>query len=114
MSLCLVLDTVSKVDKKRFLTVGKNVYKFTVEHLKNSKGNTMEVEPLVFETQNHEDVFKIVQIMDTKMDLDKNESTSLAIGLKLFSGVMLKHNDSEPFKQLMPHFKEFMKELKKS
>lgn len=85
--------------------MGKYQYKFTIEQIDNKKS-------LNFETSSHEDIFKIVQIMNEKMDLDESESTSLAVGLKLFSGVLLEHKDSEPFKQLMPHFKKFMKMIK--
>lgn len=85
--------------------MSKYQYKFTIEQLNSEKS-------LNFQTSSHEDIFKIVQMMNEKMDLDESQSTSLAVGLKLFSGVLLKHKDSEPFKQLMPHFKEFMKMIK--
>ena len=47
------------------------------------------------------------------MQLDDQDIKALVIGLKLFSEVMLKNKDSKPFKELLPHFKDFMKELKK-
>ena len=47
------------------------------------------------------------------MQLDDQDTKALVIGLKLFSEVMLKNKDTEPFKELLPHFKDFMKELKK-
>ena len=40
-----------------------NLYKFTIEHLEDSKGNNIEANPLVFETKNHDDIFKIVEKM---------------------------------------------------
>jgi hypothetical protein len=90
-----------------------NLYKFTIEHLEDSKGNSIETNPLVFETKNHDDIFKIVEKMEGKMQLDDQDTKALVIGLKLFSEVMLKNKDTEPFKELLPHFKDFMKELKK-
>ena len=90
-----------------------NLYKFTIEHLEDSKGNNIEANPLVFETKNHDDIFKIVEKMKGKMQLDDQDTKALVIGLKLFSEVMLKNKDSKPFKELLPHFKDFMKELKK-
>lgn len=90
-----------------------NLYKFTIEHLEDAKGNGVEVNPLVFETKNHDDIFKIVEQMEGKMQLDNQDTKALLIGLKLFSEVMLKNKDSKPFKELLPHFKNFMKELKK-
>ena len=47
------------------------------------------------------------------MQLDDQDIKALVIGLKLFSEVMLKYKDSKPFKELLPHFKDFKKELKK-
>lgn len=90
-----------------------NLYKFTVEQLEDSKGNSVEVHPLIFETRNHEDIFKIAEIMKTKIDLDEADTEAFAVGLKLFSGVMMTNKDNELIKQLMPHFKNLMKELKK-
>ena len=90
-----------------------NLYKFTIEYLEDSWGNSVEVNPLVFETKNHDDIFKIVEKMESKIQLDNQDTKALVIGLKLFSEVMLKNRDSKPFKELLPHFKNFMKELKK-
>jgi len=91
-----------------------HLYKFTVECLEDSKGNTADSNPLIFETRNHDDIFKIVERMQGKMDLDEADSTAFAVGLKLFGEVMLKNKDNELFRQFMPHFKDFMKGLKKS
>ncbi len=44
---------------------------------------------------------------------DENESAAFAIGLKLFREVMLHNRDSDVFKELDPHFSEFMKAFKK-
>lgn len=90
-----------------------NLYKFTIEHL-DSKSNTINSNPLTFKVRNHEDIFKIVEKMKQKKNFDEEDATSLVVGLKLFGSIILKNRDNAPFKQLFPHFKEFMKELKKS
>ncbi len=91
-----------------------HLYKFTIEHLEDSKGNTVESNPLIFETGIHENLFKITEMMNGKMDLDEADTTAFAVGLKLFGEVMLKNKDNELFKQFKPHFSHFMRELKKS
>jgi hypothetical protein len=94
--------------------MGGHLYKFTIEYLEDSKGNTVESNPLIFETRSHEDIFRIVEMMKAKMDLNENDATSFAVGLKLFGEVMLKNRENEVFKQFKPHFTNFMKELKRS
>lgn len=89
--------------------MSKNRYKFTVEKVTDQG---IDAKSLVFEATSHEDIFHIVQLMQEKMEFEKDETTSLAVGLKLFSTVLLKYKDRDPFKKLLPHFKEFMKELK--
>ncbi len=90
-----------------------HLFKYTIEHLEDPKGNTLSLSPLVFETKNHDDIFKIVEIMKGKMELDEVDATAFAVGLKLFGEVMLKNKDNELFKQFKPHFSDFMKEIKK-
>jgi hypothetical protein len=94
--------------------MSSHLYKLTIEHLEDSKGNTIESNPLIFETRNHENIFKIVEMMRGKIDLDEADATAFAVGLKLFSEVMLKNKENELFKQFKPHFGNFMKELKKA
>jgi hypothetical protein len=90
----------------------RNLYRCTVEQLEDSKGKAVEVSPLVFEASSPEDLFKIATVMQRKVDLAEPDATAFAIGLKLFSGVMIKNKDHERIKQLMPNLKDFMKKLK--
>jgi len=89
-----------------------HLYRITVEHLEDPKGNPVEVAPLSFQVKNHDDLNLIVQKVKEKGLFDEEDSTSLAIGLKLFREVMLKHRDSDVFAVLNPHFSEFMKDFK--
>lgn len=91
-----------------------NLYKFTIERVEDLKGNVTSASPLAFEARTHDDLFQIVEMMKGKVDFDEADVTAFAVGLKLFSGVMLKNKDNELFKRFKPHFSNFMKELKKS
>ncbi|MEL0614271.1 DUF3861 domain-containing protein [Marinomonas arenicola] len=91
-----------------------HLYKFTIEHLEDPKGNAVEASPLEFETRNHDDIFKIVETMKRKIDLDESDARELALGIKLFGEVMLRNSKHELFQEFRPHFSEFMKSLKKS
>ena len=46
--------------------------------------------------------------------LDDEAAKSFAVGLKLFSEVMLEHKNLPLFKDFMPHFGQFMKALKQT
>lgn len=50
--------------------------------------------------------------MLAREDFDKNTSTAFAIGLKLFSEVMLENKDHPLFEDFKPAFVQFMKKLK--
>lgn len=87
-------------------------YRVRIEHLEDAKGQPVSREPLSFEVGNHDDMFHIVELMRTRGDFDPDTSTALAIGLKLFSEVMLENKDHELFEDFRPHFVQFMKRLK--
>jgi hypothetical protein len=90
-----------------------HLYRVTLEHLEDAKGNPVAKAPLQFEVKNHDDLFDIVERVKAKQLFDDNEATACGLGLKLFREVMLQHRDSEVFKLLEPHFGEFMKAFKK-
>lgn len=90
-----------------------HLYKVTLEHLQDAKGQAVDDSKLVFETRNHDDIFKIVEMIKVKMDLEEADAIAFAVGLKLFGEVMLNNRDVELFKQFKPHMTDFMKQLKK-
>jgi hypothetical protein len=90
-----------------------HLYRLTLEHLEDAKGNPVDKPALQFEVKNHDDLNLIVEKVRAKGLFDANESAAFAIGLKLFREVMLHNRDSEVFKDLDPHFSEFMKTFKK-
>lgn len=92
----------------------KHLYRFTIEQLEDSNSTTSDSDPLVFEAQHHEDIFKIVEKMKDKTDFQEADAVAFAVGLKLFSGVMLNNKEHVLFEQFKPHFADFMKALKKA
>lgn len=63
--------------------------------------------------ENHDDVFRIIEFMKKSGRFcNEQEAVQFAIGLKLFSGVMMKNRDNELFQELEPAFIRFMKKLK--
>jgi hypothetical protein len=89
-----------------------HLYRLTLEHLEDPKGNPVDKSPLQFEVKNHDDLYAIVERVKAKGLFDHNEATACAIGLKLFREVMLHHRDNPVFQELDPHFSAFMKAFK--
>lgn len=88
-------------------------YKLTLEHLATAKGETSTHQPLQLEFDNHDDIFSIIERMQARnLFNNENQSTEFAIGLKMFSEVMLKNRKHPLFEELAPAFSEFMKKLK--
>ena len=90
-----------------------NKYRITLEPVALVKENNTLPEPVVLEFENHDDIFKIIKILSEK-NLFENDSQSaeFAIGLTMFSGVMMKNKTNPLFKEFVPAFIEFMKKLK--
>ncbi len=89
-------------------------YRITVEHLADTKGEpSTHAAPLQFEAGNHDDLFAIVERMRGRGDFDADTAASLAIGLKLFSEVMLENKAHPLFAGFKEPFAQFMQTLKK-
>jgi len=89
-----------------------NQYKITLEHTYSPKDEELQ-RPVVVEFDNHDNIFNIIKIMQERDRFnDINQSTEFAIGLKLFSEVMLRNKDNTLFEEFLPEFKKFMQKLK--
>lgn len=65
--------------------------------------------------ENHDDLFRIIDTMKCRGIFScEKDCTQFAIGLKMFSDVMMRHRNDELFKDFQPAFIEFMKKLKKT
>ncbi len=91
-----------------------HLYKVTLEQVADLQGNPVESSPLTFETKNHEDIFKIVEKLKARVDFSEDDAAAFAVGLKLFSGIMVKNKEHKMFKRFLPEFADFMQELKQS
>jgi len=84
-----------------------------LEQLSLMKEDAPLQDPLVLEFENHDEIFKIINIMRAKNLFEtENQSVEFAIGLKLFSEVMLKNRKHPLFEDFFPAFGDFMKKLK--
>ena len=90
-----------------------NKYRLTLELLATAKGETGLHEPLQLAFDNHDEVFSIIKrIQDKNVFQSKGQAAEFAIGLKLFSEVMLKNKSLPLFEAFRPAFGDFMKKLK--
>ena len=89
-----------------------NVYHLELKELSlkdGSEGNKI----LEFNFENHDDLFHIFEVIKSKKVFeDENTSHEFALGLKLFTEVMLKSKKHPLFEEFRPAMAEFMKKLK--
>lgn len=90
-----------------------NKYRITLELLSTTKGETGTQEPLQLEFDNHDEIFSIIQRIQSKnLFQSKEQAAEFAIGLKMFSEVMLKNRQLPLFEDFRPAFRLFMEKLK--
>ena len=93
----------------------QHTYEVTLKHMTNAQGNpSTYTETLSFNSYNHDDIFKVLDVIQNSQMLNDEAAKSFAVGLKLFSEVMLEHKNLPLFKDFMPHFGQFMKALKQT
>lgn len=91
-----------------------NHYKITLEHTFSPKEEDLNP-AVVLEFDNHDEIFSIIERLQEKNHFDDaDKSAEFAIGLKMFSEVMLKNKDNNLFSEFLPEFKNFMTKLKSS
>jgi hypothetical protein len=88
-------------------------YRLRLEHLAPASPDQPTHPPREIEFDNHDDIFSIIARMESRqMFAEPGHAAEFAIGLKLFSEVMLKNRQLELFAEFRPAFSEFMKRLK--
>ncbi|HRB57836.1 MAG TPA: DUF3861 domain-containing protein [Acinetobacter johnsonii] len=93
----------------------QHTYEVTLKHIADAQGNpSTYTDTLSFNSYNHDDIFKVLQVIQYSQMLDDEAAKSFVVGLKLFSEVMLEHKNLPLFKNFMPHFGQFMKALKQT
>jgi predicted DNA-binding protein YlxM (UPF0122 family) len=90
-----------------------NKYKLKLELLATAKVDDTIYTPIELEFDNHDNIFTIIERMKNRnIFKTQDQATEFAIGLKMFSEVMLKNRENELFSEFRPAFSEFMKKLK--
>ena len=90
-----------------------NKYHLTLRLLKPATGESVCEKQLELTFDNHDDLFEIVERLQEKDPFgDKSQAIEFAIGLKMFSEIMLKNRNHPLFEELKPAFGSFMKRLK--
>ena len=79
-------------------------------HVERIDGDTAGSQPdsLTFEARNHDDILAIVRRVQNRPGMEADEAAALAVGLKLFSEVLLKRRKESPYAELQPHMREFI------
>lgn len=86
-------------------------FKITVEKI-DDQGITSADARLQFEVDNHDDILGIAERVRAKNWLKESDANSLAVGVKLFTEVLLKNRSEPLFKELQPAITKFMAGLK--
>lgn len=90
-----------------------NKYRLTLEQVSLAKEEAPLQSPLNLEFENHDEIFSIIEKINAKnLFNDAQEGTEFALGLKLFSEVMIKNRKNPLFDEFSPAFAAFMKRLK--
>lgn len=92
-----------------------NKYRLTLEQVSLVEEDATLQSPMCLEIENHDEIFRIVEKVKQKnLFADKSQSTQFAIGLKMFSEVMLTNRAHPLFEEFFPAMGAFMKKLKSS
>jgi hypothetical protein len=87
----------------------QHLYRVTLEHLADVKGEPSTHQPLQFEVGNHDDIIAIVERLRSRGDFNEDTAAALGVGLKLFGEVMLENRENPLFASLRPAFSKFIK-----
>ncbi|GEM79634.1 DUF3861 domain-containing protein [Vibrio superstes] len=82
-------------------------YRITIEEVTQDESKTLQ-----FEFQDREDMFKVVEMINKGSELPNEEATRVAVALRLLGPVMMQNRKHPLFADFMPHFKNFMQNLK--
>ncbi|HPY41383.1 MAG TPA: DUF3861 domain-containing protein [Thiolinea sp.] len=90
----------------------QNTYQITVTPLTNANNEPVTAESLSFKARNHDDLFSIVERIKSRELLSADDSAAFAVGLKLFSEIVLENRDKPFFQELGPQVAVIMKVIK--
>lgn len=90
--------------------MAKHVFKITVERVDDQHGDPGNDPPLVFTAQNHDNILELA----ARRGGGDERQLAFIVGLKLLGEALLADRDNPLYRDFIPHFGEFMKNLKQS
>lgn len=91
-----------------------NKYKIHLEELELKNGD-QPGKNLTIEIENHDDLFQIIEMAKSKNIFpNEQQATEFALGLKLFTEVVLRNKENSLFEDLKPAIGAVMQKLKKA
>lgn len=90
----------------------QNYYRVTVEQITTEDESNPKA--LQFELEDREDMFALVDTLKHRSELDEQVATRVGVALRLLGPVMVQNKKHPLFDEFMPHFKNFMINLKKA
>ncbi|UJF20155.1 DUF3861 domain-containing protein [Vibrio sp. SS-MA-C1-2] len=84
-------------------------YRITIDEVDS---NQQSVNQLQFELEDREDLFKVVESLKKGSGLAEDDATKVGVAIRLLGPVMMKDRKHPLFIDFMPHFKNFMQNLK--
>lgn len=90
-----------------------NKYNLVLTQISYANGEPGDKTPMDITFENHDEIFGIIERIKQKDPFhNPAQAAEFALGLKLFSEVMLKNRENPLFSDLLPAFKPFMLKLK--
>ena len=83
-------------------------YRISVAKLENDT----EQHLMTFDVENHDDIEKVLGHLQKKLPVSSAEQQAFAVGLKLFSEVILQHRHEAPFDELFGSIGSLMRTVK--
>ncbi|MCK8079973.1 DUF3861 domain-containing protein [Vibrio sp. 1CM24A] len=89
-----------------------NNYRITIEEV--SVKEDRELETMQFEIEDRENLFAIVEKIKQDSGLDEQSAARLGVSIRLLGPLMMQDRKHPLFVNFMPHFRDFMQNLKKT
>lgn len=94
------------------ITGKHNHYRITIEEV-NIKEDR-ELQTMQFEIEDRENMFAIVDKIKQDSGLDEQSTRRLGVSIRLLGPLMMQDRKHPLFVDFMPHFRNFMQNLKKT
>ena len=88
------------------------MYKYRITLEPTTQSQTPQGSTTQFQVQNHDDLLEIVEAVRSKGLLDADKSAALAVGLKLFSEIVMEKRSDPLFEPLWEPIRSFTRRLK--